>query len=704
MKTCVSPTIMPRDSHTITPELQALIDASPDAVLIIDRLGRIAAANRRVETLFATTAERLTGRSVETLLPERARAAHASVRAAYMASPTVRAMSARSGLTGLRADGTEFPVEVSLTPIVGSADGLIMAVVHEVASRIPVERMIAGTEEAVEALDAVPDAILTTDVGGNIAFLNRSAEDLTGWSRDSARGRPLSEILPVVDEASGEPLANPVAGCFARGAPGGSCEAVLPPRSGHDSRELDLSTIPIHSSSGTVTGAAVVARDVTHTRAIARQLAHQATHDALTGLVNRSEFERRLARALESAAEERAEHVVCFIDLDGFKVVNDTCGHLAGDELLRQLSDVMRERMRSRDTLARLGGDEFGMLLEHCRLARGERIADQIRQAIGAYRFTFAAETHAVGASIGVVPIRVGTRRPSDVIRAADAACYLAKRSGGNRVQVFAPHRTVAGAPPEEAWSRRIVGAVEENRFRLYAQPVEPLDHGEPRSPRFELLLRLDEGRGELLSPRAFLPAARRNGLMSLVDRWVVREAIQRLSDWQRAHSGVDQVTVGINLADDSVTAEMIVALVQVESAKADLRPQALCFEVSESTVVAHPAASIRLLHELRAAGCQTTLEHCGTGMAAFTLLRRLRPDYLKIAGHIVRALAHDPVQRALATALNDVGHVLGLKTIGVQVEGPGVLARLRRIGVDYAQGYVIGRPEPLESALARLR
>jgi EAL domain-containing protein (putative c-di-GMP-specific phosphodiesterase class I) len=255
----------------------------------------------------------------------------------------------------------------------------------------------------------------------------------------------------------------------------------------------------------------------------------------------------------------------------------------------------------------------------------------------------------------------------------------------------------------DHAWSRRVVRAVEENRFLLYAQPVKPLDHGEADSPRFELLLRLKEEGDEPLSPRAFLPEARRHGLIPIIDRWVVREAVQRLSEWQLQHPGVESVTVAINLDDETVTAGTVLPLVRLELAKTDVRPQALCFEISESVVVAHPTASAKLLRDLRAAGCQTTLEHCGSGMAAFTLLRGLQPDYLKIAGHIVRGLTRDPVQRALATALNEVGHVLGLKTIGVQVEGPGVLAWLRRMGVDYAQGFGIGRPEPLADALARL-
>ena len=259
---------------------------------------------------------------------------------------------------------------------------------------------------------------------------------------------------------------------------------------------LDVSAAPARDPTGVISGGVVVARDITQARLIARQLSHQATHDALTGLVNRGEFERRLARALAGAAAEHSQHAVCFLDLDGFKRINDACGHLAGDELLKQLSDVMRERMRARDTLARLGGDEFGLLLEHCGLPRAQRIADAIRHAIGADRFTFGAETYAVGVSIGIVPVRPGVHRPGDVLKAADAACYRAKRSGGHRVQVSTGSHRSAEAPPAAAWSRRLLLALERGLFRLYAQPLRSLGRPGAAEQGFELLLRLDEGEG----------------------------------------------------------------------------------------------------------------------------------------------------------------------------------------------------------------
>ncbi|HEX6107099.1 MAG TPA: diguanylate cyclase, partial [Gemmatimonadales bacterium] len=398
----------------LTAELQSLLDASPDAVLIADRAGTVVGLNRRAEQLFGIDADRLLGRPVEVLLPQRLRERHAAYRSAYSRSPTVRGMSSRPGLMALGADGTEFAVEVSLTPVLGSTAGLVIAVVHPVSERARLEPVLGGRAPAADALDALTDAILIIDARGRVEFLNRAAEQLTGCPRRSAPGRRVGEVLSLAGRRAGELLDDALGECLRTGVTGGHCEAVTAPDGGEEGRALDISTTPIRDPSGAVTGATIVARDVTHARLIARQLAHQATHDALTGLVNRSEFERRLERAVTSAAEEQAEHAVCFLDLDGFKQVNDACGHLAGDELLRQLSDLMRERMRSRDTLARLGGDEFGILLEHCRPAKAIRIAEGIRDAVCAHRFACEGRTHSVGASIGIAPIRGHAEHPGD--------------------------------------------------------------------------------------------------------------------------------------------------------------------------------------------------------------------------------------------------------------------------------------------------
>jgi diguanylate cyclase (GGDEF)-like protein len=441
---------------------------------------------------------------------------------------------------------------------------------------------------------------------------------------------------------------------------------------------------------------------VTRARHIAKELAHQATHDPLTGLVNRSEFERRLARSLAGTEAGGGEHALCFLDLDGFKSVNDACGHLAGDELLRQLSRLMREHMRGRDTLARLGGDEFGVLLEHCSLTRAARVADEIRKAVTGHRFTWGEATYRVGVSTGIVPVRPGGR-PREVLREADTACYVAKRAGGNRIQVQDLRISPAAAARAGEWLESVLRAAEESRLRLYAQPLVPLAGGNGAVPRLELLLRLDNGHGELVPPAGFLPTAKRHGLMPAVDGWVVRQAAEGLSRWQRAHPGVDPPPVAVNLADETVAGGDAVAVISRALEEAGVPAKSLCLEVGESAVIADATRTADLLRGLRAAGCQTAVEHCGTGMAAFTLLQGLALDYLKIAGHVVRGLAQDPVSRILASALNQIGHSLGLRTIGAEAEDAAAITALREIGVDLVQGFWVGRPEPFEAALDRL-
>jgi diguanylate cyclase (GGDEF)-like protein/PAS domain S-box-containing protein len=688
------------------PELQSVLDASADGVLVIDRRGVIVALNHGTEVLFGATAQELRGRSVETLVPRRLRDAHAAARSAYTTTPSVRPMSARKGLMGLRADGTEFPVEISLTPVLGSADGLTMAVVHDISSRVDLEAALARSKHVASALDAVPEAIIATDLAGKVEYLNHAAEQLVGQNRQVAHGRPVSEVLPLATETDERPLERLVRQCLASGSPSGPSEAVLSGPRGEKSRTFDISATPIRGPSGGVTGVALLARDVTQARLIARELSHQATHDALTGLVNRSEFERRLGRALSSAGGEhveQVEHVLCFLDLDGFKRVNDSCGHLAGDEFLRQLSDILRERMRARDTLARLGGDEFGILLEHCKLSRALGILEGIRLAIAAHRFVCDGQTYGVAVSIGIAPARADSGGAAAVLGAADTACYLAKRSGGNRIQVYDPRQDVGEAPQERDWTQRVRNALENNRLRLYAQPIIPLHRRNGRAPRLELLLRLDEGGPEPLVPAAFFPVAERYGLMPALDAWVIRHAVQSLSEWTRTHSESECPTLAINLSQETVTGSDAPGLVARELATAGLPARVLCFELSELVVASHPLASVRLLRELHAAGCQTTFEHSGTGVAAFTLLRRLELDYLKIAGPIVRDLAVDEVGHVLASALNQVGHLMHLHTIGFGVESAEALGCLRRLGMDYAQGFSIGTPEPLETAIGHL-
>jgi diguanylate cyclase (GGDEF)-like protein len=406
-----------------------------------------------------------------------------------------------------------------------------------------------------------------------------------------------------------------------------------------------------------------------------------------------------VARVLASARQTREQHALCFLDLDRFKDVNDRAGHQAGDELLRQLSALLREQMRTRDTLARVGGDEFAVLLEHCSAERAVRIAEALRRSVARFRFVWGDQSYGVGASIGIVAVSAGSGTVADVLRAADTACYVAKQRGRNRIQVYEPARRGSPRRRDHRWVQEIRRAVAEDRFRLYAQPILPLGRdGEP--PRWEVLLRLVEPGGEPLLPDSFLPAAERYGLMGEVDAWVIRHTVAALATWQRANPGAEPPTVGLNLGRETIAAHDVVELVRAQLAATAVPPHTLCFEIAESALVAHPVATRRLARNLQALGCRVTLEHCGSGIAVFTLLKRLRLDYLKIAGHIVRDVARDPVDRALAAAVNEVGHLTGYRTVAVEVADADVLACVRELGVDYAQGFELGRPRPLEEAL----
>lgn len=303
-----------------------------------------------------------------------------------------------------------------------------------------------ASAEIQALLDALPDAVLTSDSAGNVDFLNRAAGRLTGHTRETVLGRSVGEVLPLRNEVDGTPLESPAAVCLRAQASLGPFEARLLDGPDTARRVVDVSVAPIRNPAGAITGTILIARDVTHARQVARQLSHQATHDALTGLVNRAEFERRLTQAVVSAAKEGCKHALGFLDLDGFKRINDACGHLAGDELLQELSDLLRGSMRARDTVARLGGDEFGILLEHCSPAKAVRMAEEIRKIISDHRFTCDGRTYSIGASIGIVPVRPDSASPTQLLRAADFACYQAKRRGGNRVQLSGVHKKPSSA------------------------------------------------------------------------------------------------------------------------------------------------------------------------------------------------------------------------------------------------------------------
>jgi diguanylate cyclase (GGDEF)-like protein/PAS domain S-box-containing protein len=546
-------------------------------------------------------------------------------------------------------------------------------------------------DRAEVTLASIADAVITVDLNARVEYLNPVAERLTGWSAGAARGRPIADVFTADNEASGEAQPEPVPAVLRDGR---TVEAegklALLPREGAPVA-IDRSIAPIRERSGRIVGAVIVFHDMRRERQYAARLSHLASHDALTGLLNRREFEQRLDAALAEAREGHAQHAVLYLDLDQFKVVNDTCGHAAGDELLRQVGALLRPKLREGDTLARLGGDEFGVLLTHCKPEPAVRIAETLRRAIAEFRFVRQRRTFAVGVSIGVVHVARGPHTLESVLAAADAACYMAKDKGRNRVQLYRPEDSeMALRHGEMEWVNRIHRALSDERLLLYAQPIVPLAGHAP--PHHELLVRLLDERNEVVPPMAFIPAAERYNLMPVIDRWVIRTAFAALAARRHAEG-----TWAINLSGASIGDEDFLDYVREQFDRYHVAPGAICFEITETTAVTSLDRASRFIAALRGQGCRFALDDFGVGVSSFTYLKHLPVDFLKIDGSFVKGMLQDPVDAAMVEAIHRIARVMGKHTIAEWVETPAIRAALAAAGVDYGQGYAIAPPAPFE-------
>jgi diguanylate cyclase (GGDEF)-like protein/PAS domain S-box-containing protein len=553
------------------------------------------------------------------------------------------------------------------------------------------QAIFAEKERAQVTLQSIGDAVISTDAEGRIEYINPVAESLTAWSLAEARGQPIGAVLKLVNELTREPIENSLSGALGRAESGAPTDhAVLITRAGHEVAIAE-SAAPICDRQGQVMGAVVVFHDVTQERRLKRALAWQAGHDALTGLINRREFDNRLHAALLSAQRGEGSYSLLYIDLDQFKVVNDTCGHQAGDRLLRDLTGVLQTRVRASDTIARLGGDEFGVLLEGCTLEQATRIAESARQAIRDFRFVWGASTLSVGASIGIVQIRAATESVANVMSAADIACYAAKDAGRNRIHVYEADG-VSDRHREMHWVARVTRAAENNRLELFFQPIVPLrTHG--GRGFHELTVRLRDDSGELVPPSEFIPAAERYNVMSVLDRWVVGQAIELLRERQRRGQALPLLAV--NLSGTSLNEQSFVDFV-LHSVGEPAIAGALCFEITETAAVTSLSNARYLMGELKRRGCKFALDDFGTGVSSFVYLKTLPVDFLKIDGQFISHIALDPVNRSMVEAIGKVGSALGIATVAECVETEAVLAELRRIGVDFAQGIYLAHPLPI--------
>lgn len=551
--------------------------------------------------------------------------------------------------------------------------------------------LFAEKERAQVTLASIGDAVITADIQGRIEFLNSVAEQLTGWATEEAAGMPLSDVFHIINETNRQPVANPVEIVLKQGRAVGLANHTILVRRDGTELNIDDSAAPIRDRSGDIIGVVLVFHDVTQAHEMARQMSWAATHDALTGLVNRAEFERRLAQ-LAGNGRSGKSHALLYIDLDQFKVVNDTCGHAAGDQMLCQIATLMQLHMRETDTLARLGGDEFGILLESCPLEHASRIAGNVLEAIGGFRFAWTDKTFVVGASIGLVEIAGEQLDAAKLLAAADTACYAAKDEGRNRVRAFnAGDSELMRRSGEMNWVARINRAFDENRFRLYWQPIMPLSPDASGPEHGEILLRMIDDEGRPVPPGNFLPAAERYNLMPRIDRWVVERSLA----WLAGQS--DRGLCGsINLSGQTLGDEQFFDFVldQVKHTRIGRR---VCFEITETAAIANLTKALRFINALRGHGCLFSLDDFGSGLSSFGYLKNLPVDFLKIDGGFVRNMTRNPVDQAMVAAINNIGHVMNLVTIAEFVENDEIRDLLRGQGIDFGQGYGLARPVPIE-------
>jgi len=678
-----------------TTRTRQIIKDIRDGIITFTQEGVLTSLNPGAEKLLEVEAGVAVGRPITEVLHESAYRASGDAHKSAGAS-AVRLEFGQCELVRAR-DGHERRIlEYKAFPSKRHNDGTYTAIIRDITrQRLAEEQLFMEKEHAQVTLESIGEGVITTDASDVIRYINPIAVELLGVSEPTALGSPLADVFSLRHEVSGEKIAlgfreNPRdAGSIQRHGP------LLVTRRDGSSLTIKLTSAPVRDRNKDIIGSVLVFQDISKSRELERELTYQASHDPITGLLNRREFEHRLAELIKEARVDGEHHVICYVDLDQFKIVNDTCGHNAGDELLRQLSALLAESLRGSDTLARLGGDEFGVLLRNCTTERGVAIANELRRRIEEFRFTWDARTFSVGASIGLAGISQHAESATELMSMADAACYAAKDAGRNRVHVHTPD----DAEIEERWGQmqwasRIQEAIDEDRLRLYSQPIVPADGSTAALRHFEIFVRMIGHDGEMVPPGAFIPAAERYDLMTAIDRWVVRNTLS----WMGAESA-DTSLIAINLSGSSVNNREFLEDIKAQIDHFRVRPERLCFEITETAAISDLVKARHFIDELKVLGCRFALDDFGSGLSSFGYLKTLPVDYLKIDGMFVRDILSDPFDNAMVESINSIGQLMGLKTIAEFVENQETMSRLADLGIDYVQGYHIGRPEPLENA-----
>ncbi len=543
-------------------------------------------------------------------------------------------------------------------------------------------------ERARVTLESVGEGVLVVDEAGKLSYLNHAAEELTGFARITAVGLPIETVLPLLHEVDSS-ACHPVRAALQSPDGPQQLSGVLPVAGG-EPRHVDGTVARIPGGGGVA-----VLRDVTDARLLHRQLTYEATHDQLTGIPNRPEFERAVRLALDGVQAGGRAHVLLFLDLDGFKVINDTCGHLAGDELLRQVGQLLRSKIRDSDVLARLGGDEFGILLRHCPMDEGRRAADEIVATVAAFRFAWQSQFFRLGVSVGVALLDSLCEQVTDALSAADSACGRAKELGRNQVQVFRRADLQPQALHEQKdWLGKLNRALEHDKLALFTQRIGRIDPDLRGPEHREVLLRLRADNGDLLEPALFMPMAERYRLMVRIDEWVVSKLFAQLAPDAERLAATHRFSVNLSGASISEPAFLDFLLAAFERHR--VPGSLVSFEIAEAVAVANVAQAVNFIERLAAIGSSVALDDFGSGLSSLNYLRVLPVRVVKIDGSLIARLASDPIARVMVDAIRRVCAEFGLETIGECVENDAALQVLRELGVDYVQGHVLHRPEPL--------
>lgn len=664
----------------------------PEIVIIHDE--KILLPNESAAALVGMEPAHLVGREISDLI-----------------KPAYRALFKK--MVAKRLAGEEAPQRIEIQMINGNQTGLwvesqsstieyngqraILTIARDVSYRKSLDVSLSRSKrQAQYTLESISEGVITTDNDGHIDYMNLSAEAIIGTSRDDAVGHRVGELFTLVDDADRRPLGDPVDRCLAmRRRVNMGRRAVMVTVGSEQEHSVEITASPVRGPGNSISGTVVVFHDVSELRGLTQKMSYQATHDPLTGLINRREFERRLDEAMDSAHADEAVHMLFYMDLDRFKAVNDTCGHLAGDNMLREVAALIKTEVRDSDYVGRLGGDEFGALLVGCPIEKARQIATDICNAVANYRFVWKDKIFNIGISIGLVEISHASGTLQDLMSAADSACYMAKQQGRGQVHVYSTRdEAVARERGDIQWLRQLQTALHEDGFELAVQPIIAMSGKAESGPAVEVLIRLTDARGQTDGTAEFLRPAKRYQMMPQIDRWVINATLAAISGGEIKLSG--RRSCAINLSSQTLGDESFLSFVVDSLDRSGVPPAAICFEVTEGAILANVQHAQRFIEVLHGIGCEFSLDDFGSGLGSFASLKHLPIDYLKIDGTYTRNLQTDLVNQEMVSAMIKLARTMQFRIVAEQVEHQEDFDWLRDIGVDFVQGYFIEEPSKL--------